>query len=226
MAPKRKPGKYDHLLHKLKPMPAQDLDHQLRVEAMKVTLRRCALCDGSGKVEIDTQLDASHYRECQHCNGMGRRTLTGQSLANQYVIARADVETLTNAIKDANLELEAVSQMLIASQESGDADWGAFGASDRALKMMNGDSVRLQPEVYPVAQKKDEFRNWCYDHKLHHKMELPIKTMTDLVKLRLLNGESEPTGVNVYVRTKVVYTPLKTEVTTPNEQADVDVDIF
>lgn len=212
---KRKPGKYDHLLPHLPKLPPSDLEYQQKVEDEKKRLRQCSACDGSG---IEGGKYVADAKPCVQCDGLGRRTMNGQRLADLYVIARADVETVADAMFRANLQMEAVSQMLIASQEAGDTDWGAFGASDKSLKMTNGDNIRTQPEIYPVPKDKNAFREWCFANGLRSKMELPPKPMTDLAKLRLLNGEPEPTGLTVYVRTKIVYTPLKTEVAANGEE--------
>lgn len=216
---KRKPGKYDHLLPKLPKLPPSDLAYQQKVEDEKNRLRICPTCNGKKTVD-DHSLHVPPIitkHTCGSCDGTGRRKMNGNTLAELYVIARADVETVAEASFRANLEIEAVSQLLIASQDAGDADWGAFGASDKSLKMTNGDTVRTQPEIYPVPKDKSAFREWCYANGLRSKMELPVKPMTDLAKLRLLNGESEPTGLTIYVRTKIVYVPLKTEVTSSTE---------
>lgn len=231
MAAKRKPGKYDHLFPKLKKLPPQDLEYQLRVEETKKLLRRCVSCEGNGKTpSIDEPTDQKYYPDdapaCFHCNGTGRRKLTGQALSSLYVIARADKETLEHMTKEANLELEAVSQMLVASQESGDSDWGAFGASERAIKLTDGDAIRVQPEVFAMPRDKNAFREWCYANGLRSKMELPDKPTTDLVKLRLLNGETEPKGIEVYVRTRIVYTPMKTEVSSNEQPIEDNAEVF
>lgn len=219
MASKRKPGKYDHLFPKLKKLPPADLEYQQRVDETKKLLRRCASCDGTGKLKTPlSSADESHT--CDFCDGTGRRKLTGKALSDLYVIARSDKETLEHMAREANLELEAISQMLVASQEVGDSDWGAFGASERAIKLTNGDSIRVQPEVFAMPRNKNDFREWCYTHGLRSKMELPDKATSDLVKLRLLNGESEPSGIEVYVRTRIVYTPMKMEVTSSSPGGD------
>jgi hypothetical protein len=223
---KRKPGKYDHLLPKLPKLPPEDLEYQQRVEDVKKRIRFCEHCNGKGKQMVPLSA-TEEQTTCHFCNGNGRRKLNGQSLADLYVIARADVETVAKAMSDANLILEAVSQMLIASQDSGDSDWGAFGASDRGLRLTNGDAIRTQPEIYPVAKDKAAFREWCFANGLRNRMDLPPKPMTDLAKSRLLHGESEPTGMTIYVRTKIVYTPLKTsEVSAQNNDESTEETIF
>jgi hypothetical protein len=201
---KRKPGKYDHILCKLKPLPPQDLTAQQKIDDEKKALRICDSCNATGSAK-----DGS---ACQHCDGTGKRKLNAQILALLYAQQRANIEMLAMVMSQASNELEAIVQLLIAThdREVPDDAWGAFGASDRAIKMLDGGSIRLQPEIYPIAKDKAAFREWCFAHGLRNKMELPVKPMTDLLKNILLNAEKEPTGVETYVRTKVVYTPLKT----------------
>ncbi len=222
---KRKPGKYDHLLPHLPKLPPSDLEYQMKVEDEKKRLRTCLKCEGR-KTRHEVAGDETIAIPCDACAGTGRRKLNGQALAELYIVARADVETVAEAASRANLEMEAVSQLLIASQEAGDKDWGAFGASDRGLKLTNGDSIRTQPEIYPVPSDKAEFRKWCYDNGFTDKMELPVKPMTDEAKRRLLNGETEPKGLKIYVRTKIVYTPLKTEEYAQGDLVTADTEAF
>jgi len=237
---KKKPGKYDHLLPNLPPLPPSDLDYQAKVEDEKIRMRTCAECYGTGYrplsfVEVSARVADPQLSEedklslpvCGFCGGQGWRRLDAQQLAARYVIARADVATVEAAAFRANLALEAVSQMLIANNDTKkDPAWGAFGASDNALKMTNGDNIRLQGAPFPLANDKDKFRDWCYDNGLRGKMELPAKPLLDMVKLRLLNGDSDPEGVKTYVRTSIVYTPMKTEVASSDDKPISDDDAF
>jgi ribosomal protein L37AE/L43A len=204
---KRRPGKYDHLLPKLKPLPPQDLAHQQRVEDVKKLLRLCTLCEGTGNIRDDVET-----WPCTRCEGTGRRKLNAQILGAAYVEYRALMAEAEQALSQNMLVIEALTQMLIKAQEHQDESFGAYGASENSLKLTNGDTIRLQPEIFPVASNKNDFREWCFNHGLKNRMELPAKPMTDLCKQRLLVGEKEPDGINIFVKTKVVYTPLKTEV--------------
>lgn len=223
---KRKPGKYDHIIAKLKPLPPQDLNVQQRVEDSKNELRKCLKCGGTGRLEEDWVNDD---RSCHHCLSTGRRKLDANALGLLYEKQRADVDLIALVVSQASIELEAIVQLLISTHDKREPDpaWGAFGASDNSLKTLEGGSIRLQGEVYPVAKNKALFREWCFARGMRNSMELPVKPMTDLVKSILLNGDLEPNGIETYVRTKVVYTPLKTEVRTSSstdEQADADAD--
>lgn len=226
---KRKPGKYDHILPKLRKLPPQDLEYQQKVETVKATIRKCVACEGAGK----RQVSEGHVEDpCMTCLGTGRRKLTGQVLVAEYATARAQKEYLEDIVSKLGVEVEALNQMLVASQEQGDSDWGAFGASDRAIKMTDGDSLRVQPEIFAVVRDKAAFRDYCFkSEKLTANMELPEKKTNDLLKAILLNGAKEPPGIEVYVRTRVVYTPMKMEVTSSssdeaNDNKNDDAEIF
>ena len=214
MAP-RKPGKYDHLLHKFKKMPPSYLKQQERINLRKISLRECPNCDGSGSVDL-----LSGGELCDLCLGTGEWELTATRLAALYVIARADVATIMAAAAMASVELEALTQLLIDSQEDKAPEWGAFGASDRGMKLTNGDALRVQPELHGTVKNKAAFRQWCFDNGQTTHMELPEKKTQDLVKLRLLNGQLDPDGIEVFTRARIVYTPLKMEGTPATSDDD------
>jgi len=214
---KRKPGKYDHLLAKYKKLPPDDLKQHEKIQHRKITLRTCPRCDGS-KLENDV----AENGPCHMCNGSGEWELTATRLAELYIIARADVETLLHIVSVANVELEAVTQLLIESQENQAPEWGAFGASDRAMKLTNGDTIRVQPELYGTANSKADFRVWCYNNGLRGDMELPEKKTQDIVKARALVADKEPDGIEIFTRAKIVYTPMKTEASAQQPPASDD----
>ncbi len=227
MAGKRKPGKYDHILPHLPPIPPGDAEYQMKVETEKERLRQCPECDGTGKRALTvrglpdnaTDYEPQHIAvteddpPCGFCDGTGRRRMDAQMIAALYIIARADVATVEAAAFRANLELEAVSQLLIANNDTKkDPAWGAFGASPNSIKMTNGDNIRLQGAPFPLPSDKAKFREWCFANGYRDKMVLPDKELSDLSKACLLNGQPQPDGVKAYVRTTIVYTALKTEV--------------
>jgi hypothetical protein len=217
MAGKRKPGKYDHILPHLPPLPPGDAEYQMKVETEKERLRQCPECEGTGKREMSTSLarvvSDTPKDNCGFCGGTGRRRMDAQTIAALYIIARADVATVDAAAFRANLELEAVSQLLIANNDTKkDPAWGSFGASPNAIKLTDGDNIRLQGVPFPLPSDKAKFREWCFANGYRDKMVLPDKELSDLSKTRLLNGQPQPDGVKAYVRTTIVYTPLKTEV--------------
>lgn len=223
----KKPGKYDHLLPKLPKTTGIDDSYQARVEVEKTKFRKCATCK-----DLSAELQAS----CIVCKGTGRRALVPDLLATLYAKQRAEKEIAELVLSQVNCELEALTQMLIASQENGEVGWGAYGAADNALRLTSGDGLRTQPEIYPVVFDKAAFRNWLIregmngsvdlmidaaqlnsmlfqlgSNKLTSKLTLPPKELSDMVKDRLLRGMPEPDGVKVFVKTKIVFSEMKTE---------------
>jgi hypothetical protein len=233
----KRPGKYDHLLHKYpktNEANGEKIGYQDHVEDAKKALRKCPYCHGIGKTfvcdcnqtiaQVDLEAHASDCQlritipcDCASCAGTGRRTLTPTVMAQEYVKRRKEKDVAEALVSLLNLEIEAISQMLVASQELGEEGWGAYGAADNALRLTTGDGIRLQPEIYPVVSDKAAFRDWCVggpqlaSMKLGAKMALPPKDMSDLVKDRLLNGQPEPDGIKVFVKTKIVYSEMQTE---------------
>lgn len=227
----KKPGKYDHLLPNLPKTHGTEAKYQDRVEAQKKELRKCQTCK-----DLSAELQAS----CIACNGNGRRKLTPELMGVLFAQQRARKELVELTLSAVNCELEALTQMLIASQEQNESGWGAYGAADNALRLTSGDGLRTQPEIYPVVFDKNAFRDWLVGltvfenetdeyraarlasfaaNPLTSKLTLPIKELNDMVKDRLLRGQPEPPGVKVYVRTKIVFSEMQTE--TVAETTDV-----
>lgn len=240
----KKPGKYDHLLPKLPKTHGTDDSYQARVEVEKANLRKCTTCKGVGhhRQPLETTVDAEV--SCGDCNGTGRRKLTADLIATLYAKQRAEKDIVELALSQINCELEALTQLLIASQEQAEPGWGAFGAADNQLRLTSGDAVRTNPEIYPVVFDKNAFRDWLVARTstpeepeqflrqrieafardpLTSKLTLPPKALTDMVKDRLLRGQPEPDGVKVFVKTKVTFSPLQTEtVSQDSDVAEVD----
>lgn len=223
---KRKPGKYDHLLAKYPKMPPQDLKHQEKINHRKVTLRECPRCKTVGFL-LDENGDLTED-PCSTCNGTGEWELTAPRLAELYINARADAMMVAIAASASNVELEALTQLLIDSQQNPDPEWGAFGASDRSLKLTNGDVLRVQPTLRGniTTKNRELFRKWCYANGLLDHMELPEKKTQDLIKARLLTGELDPEGVDIYTTAGLVYVPLKTEVASDTPPPTDDETLF
>lgn len=131
------------------------------------------------------------------------------SLGREYARLRAEHERVEKETYEINLRIEAVSQLLIETNEAENAEWGAYGAPDTTLRLVNGDSIRVQKEPIGQVTDKEAFRQWCLANGYANQLQLWPSTMNALVKERLLVGQPEPDGTEVFVKTKLVYTPLK-----------------
>ncbi len=74
------------------------------------------------------------------------------------------------------------------------------------LNLDDGSAVRTDPQPYAGVVDKEAYRQWCIAQGLEHQMHLWPSTTQSLVKERLLNGESEPPGISVFVKTSVFCT--------------------
>jgi len=178
---KKQPGKYDGHLHKLtRIVSTEPPAYQERVELRKSELRE----------EFNGQPPAA--------------------MANRYRTTRAEIDELEAQVSKKNLELEAVSQLLVESQEQGAEGWGQYGASETTLRLIDGDSLRVQPEPYTATEDRDVLRAHFLNHAdLIRHLAPPWATINALNKERLLNGETELPGTKLYVKTKIVYTANK-----------------
>ena len=87
--------------------------------------------------------------------------LGATQLVDEYVMLRKDKEQLEAEVKAFNLRIEAVTQLLVLSQDKGEEAWGRYGVKPNALRMENGDTVRIKSEPYGQVKDKEAFRLWC-----------------------------------------------------------------
>lgn len=132
-------------------------------------------------------------------------------LASEYIDMRALKARIEGELSRVNLSLEAVSQMLISTQEEGEGDWGRYGVKDNALRLSSGETLRVQTEPYAKVVDKEAFRQWCVDHGYERQLQLWPTTMNAIVKERLLAGENEPAGTEAYSYSKIVFNAAKEE---------------
>lgn len=175
-------SKYDAVLPKLPALPAQDLDYQAKVESMKAILLE------------DRELSASPMTLAKELEGL-----------------RVTKELCESQISDLNLQIEAVSQLLIESHDSDAPEWGTYGATSNTLRLVDGSSVRVQKEPYAQVVDKDANREWAKKQGLERLLALPWQTINSFTKEALLKGMPEPDGVTTYAKTKIVFTKAKSE---------------
>lgn len=172
-------SKFAGVLHKLtRIVSTEPQAYQDKVEIIKTTLR--AAFDGKAPSDV-----ARRFTELRHTQA-----------------------TLEAELYDVNLELKALSQLLVESQENGAEGWGLYGASPNTLRLINGDTVRTQPEPYTATEDRDLLRQYFIDAGMSRILAPPWQTVNALNKERLLNGEAELPGTKLYLQTKVIYTPM------------------
>tara|TARA_R110000824_G_scaffold53800_1_gene148603 strand:+ start:6608 stop:7132 length:525 start_codon:yes stop_codon:yes gene_type:complete len=118
------------------------------------------------------------------------------SFLHVYTDKRAARDEAREKLSEANLELEAISQLLVEQFE-------AEGIESKRLE--TGESLGIHPEPYPVVNDPEMFRIWCLEQGLGRSMKLPWQSTSSIVKERLLGGEPEPPGITTYVKNKLTF---------------------
>lgn len=180
----RKPGKYDAVMHKLPKLQPEKTPYQLKVEAVKSELRRPVEDGGEGLTKA-------------------------AALARRYAELRREQDRLAGLVYDNNMWVEACNQLLIASQEKAEEGWGEFGAKENTLRLISGDVMRVQPEVYVNINDPAAVRKFFNENNLADKLQPGLKDLADLSKDRLLTGQAEVPGTKLFIKSKVVFVPFK-----------------
>ena len=142
--------------------------------------------------EEDTYQDKVNLKKDEFLERLQKHT--SAALVQAYVAARDEVLDIKKRLSEANLQLEAISQLLVDQFEDEDVT---------SIKV-SGATVRVQVEPYASVKDKATFRRWCLAHGLEESMVLPWVTTNLITKERLLAGEPEPEGVEVFQKNRVV----------------------
>lgn len=187
------PSKYDKVLPGLKKAPPADLSFQQKVD--------------KAKAEIGNRIEIVDGQPCV----VGRKT--APELAFEYAALCAEDARVKAHQEDVNVRFEAVTQLLTASQEAAEPEWGKYGVAENALRLPTGDTLRVQPEPYGQVKDKEAFREWCLANGYERQLQLWPSTMNAVCKERLLEGQPLPDGCDVFIKTKIVYAsaPAKKE---------------
>lgn len=129
------------------------------------------------------------------------------ALAATYTGLRRDKDDLEAQMRSLNERLEAVTQLLVASQDRGDEEWGKYGVKDNALRLENGDTIRVKAEPYGQVTDKEAFRLWCIANGYEKQLQLWPSTMNTIAKERRMAGDADPDGVEIFRRETLVFVP-------------------
>lgn len=111
------------------------------------------------------------------------------------LIDRLGKEGIAELLSECQKRMSAVEQLLVDQYQN-------EGTS--SLTLDSGHKVAVQLEPYAQVQDREKFREWCVQEGLENLMVLPWATTNSLTKDRLVNGLSEPPGVTVYAKSKIV----------------------
>jgi len=156
-----KPGKYEAVVKTLKRAEPADLQYQDRVNVVKAEL-----------APLDVTALAQTYIELRKGNGVPLSDLMKDLVTTlgrwpnpqemQTVLLDCyGKEGIEELLAACNLRIEAATQLLVASQDRGDEEWGKYGVKPNALRLENGDTIRVHSEPYGQVKDKEAFRLWC-----------------------------------------------------------------
>ena len=160
-------GKYDDIVDRLPMWQHEEPTYQAKVDAKKK--------------EIADELGEA---------------LTSPSMALLYRNLRQEKEELERTLYDINIDLNAITQMLVDRYEID----GITGTT-----LDTGERVDIRYEPYAVVEDKEKIWNWCRENGYEREMQLSWNTLNAIMKERLLKGEPEPDGVRAYTRVKPVF---------------------
>lgn len=198
-------GKYDKVVVNLKDLPVQDTTYQDKVEKVKQEL--------TADTSYTPESLARMYREAregldpnaglesiiEHLDG--RQSTAEERTALIQLLGKDGLEAL---LYECNLKIEAVTQLLIKSEDDSEPGWGMYGAKANAVRLSDGTSISVQEEPSCKVENKDEFRKWCIREGLENSLQLWPSTMEAITRDRLVRGLPEPDGVTAYRRRKIV----------------------
>lgn len=114
-------------------------------------------------------------------------------LARRIYEARRRKQELEEEITAENAAIEAASQTLL----------DRMGAENlHSFKTDEGLTVYESVEPYASVTDKSELNAWLRENGFAEALTIHHKTLTGIVKERLVNGENAPPGVAVYVKSE------------------------
>jgi phage host-nuclease inhibitor protein Gam len=113
-------------------------------------------------------------------------------LAHRFAHHRNAKSALEEQIKGFNVELEALSQLLVENLESSEI---------QKVQLTTGETVYIQVEPYCAVQDKEALHAWIKKSKLQSLFTVNFQTMNGLVKEMLMAGKPAPPGVAVFLKT-------------------------
>lgn len=115
-------------------------------------------------------------------------------LAESYKDLRARKDALEEQIKVLNIQIAAREQALVSWLE---------GSGLTQFKMADGTTVFIKDSPYSSVEDKDKFIAWIRETGQEALLSVHYQTMNGLVTQRLANGEPEPPGIKVFIKSGI-----------------------
>ena len=114
-------------------------------------------------------------------------------LAAAFAAANGERKRLEALVSVLNIELEALSQLLVEALES---------EQQQKVELSSGALVYLQDSPYPQVTDKEALFAWIKKQKMVNLLTAHHQMLKGLCSERLINGEPPPPGVSIFLKTQ------------------------
>lgn len=118
--------------------------------------------------------------------------LEAPDLAREFKLQRNGKQLLEANVKNINVHLEALSQLLVENLE---------GAEIQKIKLASGETVYLSDEPYTCIVDRGVLMDWLRRKKLTQLFTVQWQTLNAMTKDMLIQGKPTPPGTTVYMKT-------------------------
>jgi hypothetical protein len=118
-----------------------------------------------------------------------------QELGAQYVSARELKDDFEEFEKDVNLEIEALTQKIVARLEE-------EGLTQ--IRLSDGNSISIKDDVYTQVQDKEQWLAFLRENDLLDLLSVHYGTMNSLVKERFETGQKCPPGLKAFIKSGLI----------------------
>jgi len=114
-------------------------------------------------------------------------------LAALFAQRKAQKDAHEEQIAELNVELEALSQLLVEALED---------QQIQKVELASGATCYLQDTPYPVVKDREALLAWIKKQKMASLLTIHYQTLKGIVNERLVGGKTVPPGVEVYLKTQ------------------------
>jgi hypothetical protein len=122
------------------------------------------------------------------------------ALKAKFVDLKLQKQSLEDEIKDLNISIEALNQLITVRMEA---------SGQQNVKFEDGITLYIKDEPLPQVVDRFAFNQWITDTNQQALFSVNAKTMSGLVKGLLLEGKPQPPGVEVSMKTSIAILGLK-----------------
>jgi hypothetical protein len=122
------------------------------------------------------------------------KKVTTSNLGALMVESRIEKARLESLVKEENLIIAALDQMLVERMES---------ESYTSLKLSNNISLTIKDDVYCTVKDKPKFHSWIRSTGQEDLFSVNYQTMSSMTKTNLIDGDPIPPGIDVYFKQSI-----------------------